>query len=126
MLDELAREISREYHIRPETIKDFLSTETEEALSKLKKEFSNKENSEGKLSKEKIDELFNVIKGGKEILKQSVKSEIDALKNKILTIDNLDSQELEDYLSGKILPKKLLARIQNPTNLSDQITGLSV
>lgn len=126
LLDTLANEISKTYLVKLDIISGLLKKETQISLEEFKKDFQENgfsENSkENTPSNEKIEDLYFAIKWAKETLKNATQSNIDKLKEELWEWEKNNFT----FLSKKVLPENLFKRIENPENISDQITGLCV
>lgn len=122
LLDSLAKEISKKYLVRLDTISKFLKNETKSSLENIKAELKKeekKEKAEETPSDTIIQEIYNAIEWAKEILKQSTQISIEQLKEQVWKGEKSDTSYLK-----KLLPENIYKRVTNPENFIDEITWL--
>ena len=126
--NEIIKDISNEFWLDKDRIKELIDIDTKEWLDALKAEISRKNELLSdvewkKISPEDIEKLAYVIEWARKLLEKESAIEIKVLKNDIENINNVDlcNKNLEKYL-----PDNLLNKAKNPVLLHEHILGFAL
>jgi len=125
LLDNLRDNISDEFWIDKSSAEILIKSKSIDNLNSLKEELYNSElgSKNEKLSDSKLEKLFFTISWAKELIEQSSRNELNAIKNEIekTIIFQEYTQQLEN-----ILPSQIVNDAKNPKNLHHHILWVSL
>lgn len=119
LLEELSKDIAREFWIEQENTKKLLGADISKGLEDLKKEIQNSWDEKLKaLDKKRVEKLFFTLKWALDVIEKSSKIEIKSLKEDMEKEINTQEfkSKIEDYL-----PKELVYRAQNAEKIHEHI-----
>jgi len=125
LLDNLHDNISSKYWIDKSSAEILIKWNSIKNITYLKKELYNSEigTQNEKLSDSKLEKLFFTISWAKELIEQSSKSELNAIKNEIE--NTAPFQEYTNQLES-VLPSQIVDDAKNPKNLHHHILWASL
>ena len=125
LLKELAIDIANKFWIDKERTEKLIKSETLASLDSLKNELKQETNNENKLNNKEIEKLFFTLKWALELIENSAKLEIKALKKDLDNIDKVQIENFENHIE-KYLPKKLIQVAKNPEKPHEHILWLAL
>jgi DNA-directed RNA polymerase subunit F len=120
MLQTLSKEISQKYGITIEEAKNILEKKTSLSLNEFREELDWQKWWKN-MNENDLEELYSIVEGYKKILIEKSKFGIETLKA-LLSKETLPFEtSTHTWLKEKF--PDIMKRIENPKNISDQVTG---